>query len=213
MIHLSETESENGIRLEDCHLSTFLPTTKAMMYSALILGDQLGKYLARSFQEVMSANVTSQFLETDVTNSEMKPIPKSIGVFLDLTFVDMPGQELSMELSSDDIDKLMRDLWIGGRRHSMFWQEDDRGALPEEYVSSDMMAILQKFSIAIIECLEKISASEEVMRLLYPQSSAKMRLMDIMTYSSVKDQIFHLIFDETEGCDISSSPVITKGNG
>lgn len=212
MIRLSEPEKKNGGQLEDWCLSFFLPTTNRMLLSAGILGEQLGRYLARSYKEVMSANVTSQFLETDVTNSEMKRIPKSIGVFLDLTFVDMPGQELSVELSTDDIEKLMRDLKQNGKRHSMFWQENERGTIPQEDVSGDMEAIRRKISDALIECLDKISSSEETMKLLYPENSSNKRLADEMAHSFVKDQIFKLIFEQSSGSEIST-PMITKGKG
>ena len=96
MIRLSEPELRNGGQLEDWCLSFFLPSTNRMLLGAGLLAEQIGRHLARSFREVMSANVTTQFLETDVTSSAMKKIPKSIGVFLDITFAEMPGQELSV---------------------------------------------------------------------------------------------------------------------
>lgn len=212
MIRLSEPERQNGGQIEDWCLSFFLPTTNRMLLSAGILAEQLGRYLARSYKEVMSANVTSQFLETDVTNSEMEKIPKSIGVFLDLTFVDMPGQELSVELTTNDINKLIRDLKESGKRHSMFWQESERGTLPEEYVSTDMAAIRRMISDAIIECLEKIASDEGTMKLLYEQNMKKLRKADEITHAFAKDQIFRLIFDENGG-GARSTPMITKGKG
>ena len=212
MIRLSEAERRNGGQLEDWCLSFFLPATNRMLLSAGLVAEQLGRYLARNYREVLSANVTSQFLETDVTSSEMKTIPKSIGVFLDITFVDMPGQELSVELSTDNINKLIRDLKTSGKKHSMFWQESERGTVPEEYVSSDMEVMRRKFSDAITECLEKISASEEAMKYLYPENSTKMRMADEMTHTFIKDRIFQLIFDTGSGSEIAS-PMISKGKG
>ena len=212
MIQLSETERKNRGQLEDWCLSFFLPATNRMLLSAGLVAEQLGRYLARNNREVLSANVTSELLETDVTNREMRKVPKSIGVFLDITFVDMPGQELSVELSTDDIAKLIRDLGTSGKRHSMFWQENERGIIPEKYVSSDMEAMRRKFSEVIIECLEKISASEEVMKCLYPENNTKMCIVDEMTHTLIKDQIFRLIFDTGVGSEIAS-PMISKGKG
>lgn len=212
MIRLSEPERRNGGQMEDWCLSFFLPSTNRMLLSAGILAEQLGRYLARSFREVMSANVTSQFLETDVTNSEMKAIPKSIGVFLDITFVDMPGQELSVELSSDNIDKLIRDLNGKGRPHGMFWQENERGTLPEEYVSSDMENIRRRISDALITCLEKISSNENMMTYLFPKDITNQRMADEMKHKYVKDEVFHLIFDSDAGNELPT-PAITKGKG
>lgn len=210
MIRLTEPERQNEGQLEDCSLSFLLPTTNRMLLSAGKLGEQLGRYLVRSYREVMSANVTSQILEADVTNSEMRKIPKSIGVFFDLIFVDMPGQELSVELSTDDIEKLKKDLRENGKGHSMFWRESERGALPEEYVSYDMAAIRRKLSDAIIECLDKISSDEETMELLYTKNINNRWKVDELTRTYAKDQIFKLIFDESGGSE-RAVPRILKG--
>ena len=140
----------------------------------------------------------------------MRKIPKSIGVFLDLIFVDMPGQELSVELSTDDIEKLKKDLRENGKGHSMFWRESERGALPEEYVSYDMAAIRRKLSDAIIECLDKISSDEETMELLYTKNINNRWKVDELTRTYAKDQIFKLIFDESGGSE-RAVPRILKG--
>ena len=212
MIRLSEPELRNGGQLEDWCLSFFLPSTNRMLLGAGLLAEQIGRHLARSFREVMSANVTTQFLETDVTSSAMKKIPKSIGVFLDITFAEMPGQELSVELSTDDIEKLMRDLKENGRRHSMFWQENKRGTVPEEHIRGDMEAMRRKVSNAIIEYIEKISSDEEAMKYLFPPNISNQRMADEMTYIYIKDKIFHLIPGNDGGSEFQT-PMITKGKG